>query len=44
MCPIFSGGGDTAVGNVTHKKLYKWYERNTNDLLIAFIGYINGSQ
>jgi len=27
--------------NVTHKKPYKRYEGNTNDLLIAFIGYVN---
>ena len=27
--------------NVTHKKPYKRYEENTNDLLIAFIGYVN---
>ena len=27
--------------NVTHKKLYKRYEWKTNDLLIAFIGYVN---
>ena len=27
--------------NVTHKKPYKKYERKTNDLLSAFIGYVN---
>jgi len=27
--------------NVTHKKPYKRYERKTNDLFIAFIGYVN---
>jgi len=27
--------------NVTHKKPYKMYEGKTNDLLIAFIGYVN---
>jgi hypothetical protein len=27
--------------NVTHKKPYKRYEEKTNDLLIAFIGYVN---
>ena len=27
--------------NVTHKKPYKRYEEETNDLLIAFIGYVN---
>ena len=27
--------------NVTHKKHYKRYEGKTNDLLIAFIGYVN---
>jgi len=27
--------------NVTHKKPYKRYEGKTNDLLIAFIGYVN---
>jgi len=27
--------------NVTHKKSYKRYEGKTNDLLIAFIGYVN---
>jgi len=26
--------------NVTHKKPYKRYEGKTNDLLIAFIGYV----
>jgi hypothetical protein len=35
-------GGDTAVClNVTHKKPYKRYEGKTNDVLIAFIGYVN---
>ena len=28
--------------NVTHKKPYKRYERKTDDVLIAFIGYVNG--
>jgi len=28
--------------NVTHKKPYKRYEGKTNDVLIAFIGYVNG--
>jgi hypothetical protein len=27
--------------NVTHKKPYKRYEGKSNDLLIAFIGYVN---
>jgi len=27
--------------NVTYKQPYKKYERKTNDLLIAFIGYVN---
>jgi hypothetical protein len=27
--------------NVTHKKPYKCYEERTNDLLIAFIDYVN---
>ena len=27
--------------NVTHKKPYKMYEGKTNDLLIAYIGYVN---
>ena len=27
--------------NVTHKKPYKRYEEKTNDLMIAFIGYVN---
>jgi len=27
--------------NVTHKKPYKRYEGETNDLLIAFFGYVN---
>jgi len=27
--------------NVTHKKPYKRYEGKPNDLLIAFIGYVN---
>ena len=27
--------------NVTHKKPHKSYEGKTNDLLIAFIGYVN---
>jgi len=27
--------------NVTHKKPYKRYEGKRNDLLIAFIGYVN---
>jgi hypothetical protein len=26
--------------NVTHKKPYKGYEGKTNDVLIAFIGYV----
>jgi hypothetical protein len=41
MCPIFYGCGDTAVLNVTHEKPYRKYEEKTNDLLIAFIGYVN---
>ena len=41
MCPIFSGCGDTAVFNVTHKKPYKVYEGKTSDVWIAFIGYVN---
>ena len=27
--------------NVTHKKPYKMYEGKTNDIMIAFIGYVN---
>jgi hypothetical protein len=27
--------------NVTHKKPYKRYEGKKNDVLIAFIGYVN---
>ena len=27
--------------NVTHKKPYKRYEGKTNDVLIAFFGYVN---
>ena len=27
--------------NVTHNKPYKRYEGKTNDVLIAFIGYVN---
>jgi len=27
--------------NVTHKTPYKRYEGQTNDILIAFIGYVN---
>jgi hypothetical protein len=27
--------------NVTHKKLYKRYEGKTNDVLIAFVDYVN---
>ena len=41
MCPIFSGCGDNSCLNVTHKKPYKRYEGKTNDVLIAFIGYVN---
>jgi hypothetical protein len=50
MCPVFNGRGDTALCvcvcvcmclNVTHKKPYKRYEGKTNDVLIAFIGYVN---
>jgi hypothetical protein len=41
MCPIFNGCGDTAVWMLTHKKPYKTYEGKTNDVLIAFIGYVN---
>jgi len=26
---------------VTHKKPYKTYDGKTNDVLIAFIGYVN---
>jgi hypothetical protein len=40
MCPIFNRCGDTGL-NVTHKKPYKRYEGNKNDLLIVFIGYVN---
>jgi hypothetical protein len=42
MCTIFSGCGNTAVClNVTLKKPYKRYDGKTNDVLIAFIGYVN---
>jgi hypothetical protein len=50
MCPMFNGCGDTAVCvcvcvcvclNVTHKKPYKRYEGKINDVLIAFIDYVN---
>ena len=27
--------------NITHKKRYKRYEGKTNDVLIAYIGYVN---
>ena len=40
MCPIFNMCGDTAVW-MLHKKPNKRYEGKTNDLLIAFIGYVN---
>jgi hypothetical protein len=41
MCPVFNGSGETAVFNVTHKKPYKRYDEKTNDVLIAFIVYVN---
>ena len=41
MCPIFSGCEDTAVWMIRIKKPYKSYEGKTNDVLIAFIGYVN---
>ena len=41
MCPIFSGCGDTAVRMLRIKILTKRYEGKTNDILIAFIGYVN---
>jgi hypothetical protein len=34
-------GVEIQLLNVTHKKPYKRYEEKTNDLLIAFIGYVN---
>jgi hypothetical protein len=42
MCPIFKGCGDKALSlNLTPKKPYKKYEGKTNDVLIAFIGYVS---
>jgi hypothetical protein len=41
MCPIFNGCGDTAVSVLHIKSLNKRYEGKTNELLIAFIGYVN---
>ena len=40
MCSVFSGCGVSCL-NVTHKKPYKRYEGKINDLLVAFIGYLN---
>jgi len=40
MCPIFNGCGDTAVWMLCIKALQKVW-RKTNDVLIAFISYIN---
>jgi hypothetical protein len=36
MCPIFN-----SCLNVMHTTSYTMYEGKTNDLLIAFIGYVN---
>ena len=41
MCPILNVCGDTAALNFTHKKPHKWYEEKTNDILVAFNGYVN---
>ena len=41
MCPIFNGSGDNSCLNVTHKKPYIMYEGKTNDVLIAFICYVD---
>jgi len=41
MCPIFSGCGHNSCLDVMHKNPYKRYEGKTNDVLIAFIGYVN---
>jgi hypothetical protein len=42
MCPIFNRCRDTGLYlKVTHGKPYERYEGNTNDVLIAFIGYVN---
>ena len=40
MCPVFSGCGDRAVRMLRIISLKK-YEGKTNDLLIAFIGYVD---
>jgi hypothetical protein len=34
-------GVEIQLLNSTHKTPYKMYEGKTNDLLIAFIGYVN---
>jgi len=41
MCPIFNLMWRYNCLNVTHKKPYKKYKEKTNDVLIAFIGYVN---
>ena len=41
MCPIFNGCEDTAVWILRLKSLKKGYEGKTNDVLIAFIDYVN---
>jgi hypothetical protein len=41
MCPVLNSCGDTAVLNVKHEKPYKRHEGKTNEVLIAFIGYVN---
>ena len=41
MSPVFNGCGDTAVWMLRLNKPYKRSEGKTNDLLIAFIGYVN---
>jgi len=40
MCQIFDGCGNTAVWMLSIKSLTK-VTKETNDLLIAFIGYVN---
>ena len=41
MCPVFQWVWRYSCLNVTHKKPYERYEGKTNDVLIAFIGYVN---
>jgi len=41
MCPVSNVCGDTAVCMLRIKTPYKRHEGKTNDVLIAFIGYVN---